>query len=273
MGNCFVDVDATGKTLLVANYGSGSLASLPIAEDGSLKPPASIIQDQGGGPVPKRQTGPHAHSFYVDPSNHWAIGCDLGTDQVLVFKLDPASATVTPNDPPFAKTEPGTGPRHLAFHPNHRFIYVIGELGNTVTTFAWDAAKGSLNALQAISALPAGYVGQSNCAEVWMHPSGKFLYGSNRGDDSISLFTVDPTSGTLTLKGQTKTGGKWPRNFNLDPTGRWLIAANEHSNDLFVFSINQSTGELTPVGQRVACRRRHAWCFYQTPDPRLQYPS
>ncbi len=250
-GPCFVAVDATGKTLLIANYGSGALASLPIAEDGSLQAPVSVIQDQGTGPNPKRQAGPHAHSFNVDPSNHWAIGCDLGTDQVLVFKLDAATATLTPADPPFVMTHPGTGPRHLAFSPDGKFAYVIGELGNTITAFAWDAANGKLSELQAISTLPEGYAKDSFCAEVRVHPNGKFLYASNRGDDSISLFLIDPSTGMLTLKGQTKTGGHFPRNFNLDPTGQWLIAANEYSNDLFVFRIDQTTGELQATGHRV----------------------
>jgi 6-phosphogluconolactonase len=249
-GACFVGTDATGKVLLVANYGSGHVASLPIAEDGTLQPPASVVQDQGKGPNEKRQEGPHAHSFYADPSNRFALACDLGTDNVLVFKLDAATAKLTANDPPLAKVPAGSGPRHLAFHPNAKFAYVINELSNTVTAFAWDAERGTLREIQNITTLPADYKETSYCAEVRVHPSGKFLYGSNRGHDSIAIFAIDAASGKLEPRGFVSTGGKWPRNFEIDPTGKWLIAANEHSDDLVVFKIDQTSGQLTPTGER-----------------------
>ncbi|HYO07353.1 MAG TPA: lactonase family protein [Tepidisphaeraceae bacterium] len=251
-GPCFVGLDATGKVLLVANYGSGHLASLPVGEDGRLGEPASIVQDQGSGPVTRRQEGPHAHSFAPDPSNRFALACDLGTDHVLVFKLDPATAKVSANDPPFANVPPGGGPRHFAFHPGGKFVYVINELANTMTTFAWDGERGALSAVQTISTLPVDWTDGGSAAEVRVHPSGKFVYGSNRGHDSIAIFSIEPASGKLTPTGHVKTGGSWPRNFNLDPTGKWLIVANERTNDLVVFKIDQETGALEPTGERAA---------------------
>jgi 6-phosphogluconolactonase len=249
-GNCFVRLDATARTLLVANYSSGSLATLPVGEDGALRPPASVIQDQGTGPFPNRQEGPHAHSFNPDPSNRFAIGCDLGTDQLLVFKLDPATAKLSANDPPMASVPPGSGPRHLAFGPGARYAYVINELSSTITVFVWDAARGTLRGVQNISTLPADFKAESWAAEVCVSPNGQLLYGSNRGHDSIAIFSIDAQDGTLEPRGHISTGGKWPRHFRIDPTGRWLIAANEHTNDLVVLKIDPDTNQLQPSGER-----------------------
>jgi 6-phosphogluconolactonase len=250
-GNCFVQVDATGKALTVANYQSGSFASLPIASDGSLQAPATTIQDHGGGPFPKRQDGPHAHSFNIDPSNRFVIGCDLGNDELPVFRLDPSTAKLTAIDSPVVKAPAGNGPRHVAFHPNHKFVYVINELASTVTVFSWDADRGRLAQVQDISTLPADFKGESWAAEVSVSSDGRFLYGSNRGDDSIAIFSVDSQTGRLTLLGFQKTGGKWPRHFAIDPTGQWLIAANEHTHDLFVLGIDAATGALSAPNGRV----------------------
>lgn len=243
-GPCFVSVSPDGRCVLTANYGSGSVACLPVGSDGSLQPPASTVQHSGSSVHPTRQKGPHAHSIYPDPTGRFALACDLGLDQVLVYRLDSTTGTLAPHAPPFARVSPGAGPRHLAFHPNGRFVYVANEMGNTVTAFTWDSAAGRLDALQTVTTLPDGFDAVSYVAEVRVHPSGQFLYVSNRGHDSLALFRIDPETGRLTSSGHTPTGGKTPRHFNIDPTGRWLIAANQDSDILTLFRIDPSTGAL-----------------------------
>jgi 6-phosphogluconolactonase len=250
-GPCHLVVDKTGKNLLVANYGSGATAVVPIKADGRLGEPSSTIQHSGSSVNPQRQQGPHAHSVNLSPDNRFAFVADLGLDKVLVYKLDAAKGTITPNTPPYAAVAAGSGPRHFAFHPSGKFAYVINEMGNTVTAFSYDAAGGVLTSLQTISTLPAGFSGTSYCAEVVAHPSGKFLYGSNRGHNSITVFAIDPAKGTLTAVEQTPTGGKWPRNFNIDPTGTYLFAANEQSSDIFIFRIDPASGRLKPTGKKL----------------------
>jgi len=250
-GPCHLVVDKTGRNLVVANYGSGASAVVPIKADGRLGEPSSTIQHSGSSVDRARQQGPHAHSANLSPDNRFAFVADLGLDKVLVYKFDAAKGTITPNTPPFATVAPGSGPRHFAFHPSGKFAYVINEMGSTMTAFAYDAAGGVLTSLQTISTLPEGFSGKSYCAEVVAHPSGKFLYGSNRGHNSISVFAIDPVKGTLTTVEQTLTGGKWPRNFNIDPTGAYLFAANEQSNDIFLFRIDPATGRLKPTGKRL----------------------
>jgi 6-phosphogluconolactonase len=252
-GPCHVSVDATGKTVLVANYTGGSVAALPVQADGSLGPAAAFIQHQGSSIVPKRQTGPHGHYILADPSNRFALACDLGLDKVLIYKLDAKKALLTPNDPPFASLKPGAGPRHLAFAPDGKFVYVIDELDCTLTVFRYKPKRGTLTEIQSVSTLPAGQAMKSNysCAEVVVHPSGKFLYGSNRGHNTIALFRIDQKTGEVTLVEHTPTGGKTPRNFNLDPSGRFLLAANQDSGNVVVFSIDPDTGHLTPTGQQL----------------------
>lgn len=248
-GPCHVTVDKTGKFVLVANYGSGSAAVLPIAADGKLEPASSSVQHKGSSVNPQRQAGPHAHSVNVSPDNRFAFIADLGLDQVLVYKLDTSKGTITPNTPPFATIAPGSGPRHLAFHPSAKFAYVINEMGNTVTAFNYDASKGVLKELETVTTLPKGYAGTSYTAEVQVHPSGKFLYGSNRGHDSIAVFSIDQKKGTLKLIELVPTQGNFPRNFGIDPTGTILIAANEKGNNAVVYRIDAKTGKLTPTGQ------------------------
>jgi 6-phosphogluconolactonase len=250
-GPCHLVVDKTGRNLVVANYGSGASAVVPIKADGRLGEPSSTIQHSGSSVDRARQQGPHAHSANLSPDNRFAFVADLGLDKVLVYKFDAAKGVITPNAPPFATVAPGSGPRHFAFHPSGKFAYVINEMGSTMTAFAYDAAGGVLTSLQTISTLPEGFSGKSYCAEVVAHPSGKFLYGSNRGHNSISVFAIDPVKGTLTAVEQTLTGGKWPRNFNIDPTGAYLFAANEQSNDIFLFRIDPATGRLKPTGKRL----------------------
>ncbi len=203
-------MDQTGKCLLVANYGSGSIAALPIQADGALGEPGTVIQHQGSSVNPQRQAGPHAHFITPDPANRFALTCDLGLDQVLVYRLDPAKATLAANDPPFAAVKPGSGPRHLAFHPSGRFVFLINEMGSTITAFAYDAQRGALKELQTVSTLPGEFTGKSTCAEVQVHPSGKFVYGSNRGHDSIAVYGFDAASGKLTFLEHQPTQGKTP---------------------------------------------------------------
>jgi 6-phosphogluconolactonase len=251
-GPCHLTVDAAGKNVLVANYGGGSIACLPIAPDGSLRPASTFIQHEGSSVDASRQKEPHAHSINLDPANRFAMVADLGLDKVLVYKFDGANGGLTPNDPPFAKTKPGAGPRHLAWHPSGRFAYVITEMGNTVTVFAYDAEHGRLEPIQAIGTLPGDFHGTSWTSEIVAHPTGNFVYGSNRGHDSIAIFTVDAATGKLKASGHQSTGGKTPRNFVIDPTGRWLLAENQDSNTIVVFGIDPTTGALKQAGEPVA---------------------
>jgi 6-phosphogluconolactonase len=251
-GSCHVAVDPSGKCLLAADYGSGTVAALPIQANGHLSEPATVIQHQGSSVNPQRQGGPHAHFITPDPANRFALACDLGLDQVLVYRLDPAKATLVPHEPPFASVKPGSGPRHLAFHPSGRFVFLISELSSTLTAFAYDAERGVLKELQTVSCLPEDFTGTSSGAEVQVHPSGKFVYGSNRGHDSIAVFAFDAGSGKLTGLEYASTQGKTPRHFALDPTGRWLLAENQGSDTIVVFRVDSETGRLTPAGQTIS---------------------
>lgn len=248
-GPCYVRVDKTGKAALVANYGSGSFAVLPIEADGKLKEASAFVQDEGKGFNPARQDRPHAHSLNPSPDDRFAVGADLGLDKLFVFKFDAANGTLTPNNPPFAQVKPGSGPRHFAFHPNGKFAYVTNEMASTVDAFTWNAAAGELHGIQTISTLPPGFKGESTTAEIQVHPAGKFLYDSNRGADSITVFAIDRRSGTLKVVDHTSTQGNMPRNFGIDPTGSFLIAANQKSDNIVVFRIDKGSGRLTPTGQ------------------------
>jgi 6-phosphogluconolactonase len=250
-GPCHLAVDPTGKCLLVANYGSGSIAALPIRADGSLAAPHAVIQHQGSSVNPQRQAGPHGHFITPAPDNRFALACDLGLDQVLVYRFDPAKSSLVANAPPFAAVKPGSGPRHLAFHPSGRFVFLINEMGSTLTAFAYNAKRGALKELQTISTLPENFAGNSTCAEVQVHPSGKFVYGSNRGHDSIAVFGFDAASGKLTCLEHQSTQGKTPRHFALDPAGHWLLAENQDSDSIVVFRVDSKTGRLSPAGQTV----------------------
>jgi 6-phosphogluconolactonase len=248
-GPAHLTVDKTGRNVLVANYGSGSVACLPVKEDGRLTEASAFIQHTGSSVNPQRQQGPHAHSVNMSPDNRFAMVADLGLDEVLVYRFDPVKGSLAANDPPFAKVKPGSGPRHFAFHPGGKFAYVINELASTVTAFAYDARRGILSEVQTVSTLPPGFTGTSTTAEVQVHPSGKFLYGSNRGHDSIAVFRIDARKGTLTPIEHVPTQGKTPRNFGIDPTGSYLLAANQSSDSVAVFRIDPQTGRLTPTGQ------------------------
>jgi 6-phosphogluconolactonase len=250
-GPCHLVVDKTGKDVLVANYDGGSVSVVPIHEDGKLGEPTAFIQHKGSSVDKERQEGPHAHSINVDAANRFAFAADLGLDKVLVYRFDPVKGTLAANDPPSVSVKPGAGPRHFAFHPGGHYAYVINEMHSTVTAFGYDAVRGVLKELQTISTLPENFKGENSTAEVQVHPSGKFLYGSNRGHDSIAIFAIDPAKGTLRLVGHQSTQGKTPRNFGIDPTGRYLLAANQDSGTVVVFGIDPQTGQLNPSGHVV----------------------
>jgi len=247
-GPCHVTLDSKGRCAIVANYNNGSIAAYPLTSGGLLNPPVGFFQHVGSGKIPRRQDGPHAHCVAVSPDDRFALVADLGMDEVLIYRLNAATAAMQVNDPKFVKVAPGSGPRHLAFHPNGRLVYLINEMGSTIITFAYDAQTGALHELQTVSTLPADYKGQNDTAEIQVHPSGKFVYGSNRGHDSIAVFAVDPKAGTLKLVENVSTQGKTPRGFSIDPTGQYLIAANQQSNNLVVFRIDQTSGRLKPTG-------------------------
>ncbi|MBI2941734.1 MAG: lactonase family protein [Chloroflexi bacterium] len=248
-GPCHLSVDQTGRYVLVANYSGGSVAMLPIEDGGRLGPASDFVQHVGSSVNPRRQEGPHAHSINLDPTNRFALVADLGLDRVLVYRLDLERGKLVPNDVPWAPVHPGAGPRHLDFHPNGRFVYVINELDSTMTTFAWDGERGTLREIQNLSTLPPGFAGTSYCADVHVAPSGRFVYGSNRGDDSIAIFAVDAETGQLTPVGHESTRGKTPRNFALDPAGTLLLAANQDTDTIVTFRIDPETGKPTPTGQ------------------------
>jgi 6-phosphogluconolactonase len=250
-GPCHVVADGSGKNALIANYGSGSFAVFPLAGNGEVQPKSAFIQDQGSSVNADRQEGPHAHCIVAGPGNRFAYGCDLGLDKVMIFKFDPGQGTLVPNEPAFAPAKPGAGPRHIAFHPNGRWAYVINEMASTLTVFGCDASNGALRDIQTSSTLPDGFSGQNTGAEVAVHPSGKFVYGSNRGDDSIAVFACNPESGRLTFIERVPTGGKTPRQFEIDPTSRYLLAANQDSNTVVVFRIDTASGRLQPAGSQV----------------------
>ena len=246
---CHLDVDVNGSTLLLANYSGGSVASFPLDPEGRLGPAISVIQHEGSSVDPVRQTGPRAHSINLDPHDRFAVAADLGTDEVLVYRFDPGTGVLEPNTPPSVSVDPGGGPRHFAFHPSGRFGYVINEMGSTVTAFRYDGEKGTLDPIQTVTTLPEDFEGVTHTAEVRVHPSGRFLYGSNRGHDSIAIFSIDQETGRLTARGHESTRGKTPRNFEIDPTGTWLLAANQDSDSVVVFRIDSETGALEATGQ------------------------
>ena len=245
---CYVSVDATGHWLLVANYSSGSVAVLPILADGVLGPASDVVQHQGTGADSDRQEGPHAHFIHPDPAGRFVLACDLGTDEVKVYRLDADRGTLTPNDPPSVRLAAGQGPRHLAFHPNGRWVYVINELGSTMTAFSYDGGRGILTETGTVSTLPEGYAQVSYCADVHVAPSGRYVYGSNRGHDSIVILRVDAATGMVKVVGFESTQGSYPRNFCLAPGGDWLLAANQKGDSLVSYWVDVESGLLRSTG-------------------------
>ena len=250
LGNqpCHLSIDQTGRYVLVANYGSGSVCVFPIEGDGRLGESTDFVQHAGSSVNPERQEGPHAHSIVIDAANRFAFAPDLGIDKVMIYRLDLSQGKLIPGDQGSVDVGPGAGPRHFDFHPNGRYAYVINELGSTVTAFAYNRSSGSLSRLQSVSTLPEGFEGTSHTADVHVSPSGKFLYGSNRGHDSIAVFGIDESTGELSYVDREPTQGETPRNFAIDPTGAFLLAANQDTDTIVTFRIDQQTGKLQSTG-------------------------
>lgn len=248
-GPCHLTVDASEQYVLAANYAGGSVCVLPIQADGSLGPATDFVQHEGGSGVnPARQEAAHAHSINVDPGNRFAYVPDLGMDMVVIYDLDLANGKLKPNQQPFMETAPGAGPRHFDFHPNGKFAYIINELGNSVTACKFNSDTGSLTEIHSVTTLPGSFEASNTTADIHVHPSGKFVYGSNRGHDSIAVFACDESTGQLDPKGHFSTQGKTPRNFNIDPSGKILLAANQDTGTIASYFIDQSDGSLTPTG-------------------------
>jgi len=242
-------LDREGRNVLVANYGGGSIECLPVQSDGRLGPPTAFIQHSGKSVNPQRQEGPHAHCMTLDAAGRFVFVCDLGLDKIMSYRFDASKGTLAPNDPAFTVTKPGAGPRHLVFRPDGREACVINEINSTITRYAYDASVGVLTELQTVSLLPPGFTGASTAAEIAVHHSGKFVYGSNRGDDSIAVFSTDDATGNLAFVQRVSTQGKTPRNFAIDPYGNLLFAANQNSDNIVVFNIDAASGQLAPSGQ------------------------
>jgi 6-phosphogluconolactonase len=245
---CHLSFDQTRRWLFVANYGSGSTVVFPVRKDGALGEASAVVQHTGSSVNPERQKGPHAHAVNISPDNRFLIVADLGLDKALVYRFDAAKGAIAPNEPPYAKVAPGAGPRHTAFSPGGEFVYVLNEMASTVTAFAYDKRRGVLREIQTLSALPPGYSGASSGAEIVMHPEGRFLYSSNRGHDTIAVFSADPKNGELKALDWVSTQGRTPRNFAIDLAGDFLLAANQNSNSIVVFRIDRRTGGLKAEG-------------------------
>ena len=248
----YVCLDQTARFVLAANYQGGNIAALALRPDGSIGDWTGFAQHTGSSIDPKRQTHPYAHSIIVDPTNRFALVADLGVDKLFVYRFDAKTGALTPNDPAFAKITPGSGPRHVKFHPNGRWVFLLNEIACTVIALDWDSAKGALTERQVIPTLPADFKGENTCAEIEVHPNGRFLYATNRGHDSLAVFAIDPTSGQLTFVERVASRGKWPRNFAFDPTAKWIVCTNHNSDNAVVFRVDADTGRLTPVGEPVA---------------------
>jgi 6-phosphogluconolactonase len=250
-----LSLDRTGRFVLAANYGGGYVEVVAIEPDGSLGGQTAMIEHHGRSVRGDRQTRPYAHCVTVAPSNQFALVADLGLDQVLVYRFDAMSGALTPHVPPFVALTPGSGPRHLAWHPDGRRVYLIEELSNEVTALEWNEETGALRELQTLTTLPGDFRGESTAAEILVHPNGRFLYASNRGHDSVAVFAIDARAGTLTLVERVSSQGRTPRYLAFDPTGRWLIVANHDSDNVTVFAIDEVSGRLTPAGAPVHVHR------------------
>jgi len=248
-GPAHIALDRTGRFVFVANYDGGSVSVFRLLPDGKIGDSTTFDQHSGSSVNHERQEAPHAHAIAMSPDNHFALVADLGLDEVFVYPFDVSRGTL--GQPRIVKTEPGVGPRHLTFSNDAKFVYVINELKSSITVYSFDPRDGAMSPQQTISSLPTKFTGESNSAEIVLHPSGKFLYASNRGDDSIAAFAVDPSKGTLALIGHISTGGKTPRSFAINPSGQWLLAANQNSNSVVAFHIDRESGKLTPTGQSI----------------------
>lgn len=245
---CHLSIDQTGAWLLVANYMGGNATVLPIQDSGRLGQPTDVVQHEGKGSNPQRQEAPHAHSVTLDATNQFAFVADLGIDKMMAYRLDLDHGKLTPLGVPSTALHAGAGPRHFAFHPSNAFAYVINELDATITAFSYDREQGTLREIQTVPTLPEGYDGNNSCADLHVSPDGRFLYGSNRGHDSIVIFAISKETGMLSYVDHESTQGRTPRNFAIDPTGTMLLAANQQSDSIVTFHIDVQTGKLTPTG-------------------------
>ena len=252
-GPCHLTLDRTGRNVLVANYAGGSIENLAVQPDGHLGEPTFFFQDTGKGVNPDRQEGPHAHCMALDPANHFAFACDLGVDKVFTYRFDATAGKLSPGQPAYTSVKPGAGPRHFIFNADARQAYLITEMGSTIVHFSYDSANGVLNERQTVSLLPADFSGTNKAAEISLDRSGKFLYGSNRGHDSIAVFAVDAADGSLTFVQRVSSQGKTPRDFTIDPSGKMLFCANQDSDNIIIFNVDPATGKLTPSGRVLAC--------------------
>ena len=255
-GPCYLALDRGGTNILVANYEGGTVSVLPVQADGRLGAATDVVQHTGKSVNPERQTGPHPHCVALDQANRFAFVCDLGLDKVFAYRYDPQQGKLTPHDPPFTTAKPGAGPRHMAFRPDGRFAYVVNELDSTITSFRYDADAGRLSALETVSTVPPYFDGKNLAAEIGVHPSGKFLYVSNRGNETVVLFDIDREKGTLTYIEEQGTGGKTPRHFGIQRSAKHLVIANQDSDSLLACRIDAGNGRLKPSG-----------VFAQAPSP------
>ncbi len=245
---CHIAIDHTSRYLFSAQYSDGTIAVFPLAEDGSIQPRSALVRHTGSGPDQSRQEGPHPHSVNPAPKNKFLVVPDLGTDKIVIYRIDPATGSIESHG--HGESPPGGGPRHMAFAPDGKFAYVVNEMGLSITVFKYDPEAGSLEPIQTISTLPEELREPSyNCSEIRMHSSGRFVYAANRVHNSISAFAVDPQSGKLTFIEVEDSQGDHPRHFNIDPSGKWLLAAGRDSNSISVFQIDQDTGEIDFTGQ------------------------
>jgi 6-phosphogluconolactonase len=262
-GPSYVSVDKTGRYVLDANYGGGYVEVYSLAADGSLDKQTAMVQHQGSSVHPQRQTKPYAHWIRTDPTNKFALVSDLGTDKIMIYRFDEKTGKLAPNDPAFAKVNGGSGPRHLAFHPNGKWLYAVQEISNEVVAFKWDSHKGELTQFQVVKTLPADFTDPNTAAEIAVRHDGKFVYVSNRGHDSIVVYSVDQKSGELTLRQRVPSRGKVPRYFTLDPTEKWLIVGNQDSANVVVFKVDAKSGELTPQGEPVSIVKPTGVVFFK----------
>ncbi|RXH54087.1 lactonase family protein [Granulicella sibirica] len=250
----YISLDKTARFAFVANYQGGNIAAYALRPDGTLGERTAFIQHTGHSVNPLRQTRAFAHSILVDPSNRFVLVADLGLDKIFIYRFDAATGSLTPSDPETVQAPQGSGPRHITFHPNGRWAYLITEMGSSILLYDWDAKRGTLNEKQQISALPADFKGVSTSAEIRVHPNGRFLYATNRGRNSVAVFAIDRASGRLSPLQDIPSGGRTPRNFDFDPSGRWLLVTNHDSDTAAVFAINPDTGVLNPAGDPVHIR-------------------
>jgi len=264
---CHIVIDQTGHTALVANYTGGNICSLRLRKNGKLKSDVSFIQHTGSSINPRRQTAPHAHSINLDLQNQHAVVADLGIDQLRVYQFNSEDGTLKPNSPPGIKIAPGAGPRHFTFHPTGKWGYVINELNRTITAMNYGGKDGSFQKIQTISTVPEGTPKKGNStAEIQVHPSGKYLYGSNRGPNTIAMYRIDQQTGKLISTGYQSTGGEIPRNFKIDPAGKFLLAANQNTHNVVVFKINQETGILQETGHEIQVPKPVCIKFVRVPS-------